>query len=163
MANQVSLPPCGVVGAAALRPLPLLSWGRFFYQFLLGHERSVAKEVRDEYLETMSKIYLSYFKSYTSRLMKVQVSAAGGGGGACSGPFWGCPSNSPTPFLSKPWGSGKSASGLSLSCSTRRWLRRTISWELKTRPRKISSQGGAEGGMGQASPAAEICPRKVAS
>uniref|UniRef100_A0A8D2IUS5 Vacuolar protein sorting-associated protein 52 homolog n=1 Tax=Varanus komodoensis TaxID=61221 RepID=A0A8D2IUS5_VARKO len=45
---------------------------RFFYQFLLGHERSVAKEVRDEYLETMSKIYLSYFKSYTSRLMKVQ-------------------------------------------------------------------------------------------
>ncbi|KAF7235308.1 hypothetical protein EYD10_17863 [Varanus komodoensis] len=47
---------------------------RFFYQFLLGHERSVAKEVRDEYLETMSKIYLSYFKSYTSRLMKVQPS-----------------------------------------------------------------------------------------
>uniref|UniRef100_A0A670HQT0 Vacuolar protein sorting-associated protein 52 homolog n=1 Tax=Podarcis muralis TaxID=64176 RepID=A0A670HQT0_PODMU len=45
---------------------------RFFYQFLLGHERSVAKEVRDEYVETMSKIYLSYFKSYTSRLMKVQ-------------------------------------------------------------------------------------------
>ncbi|KAL8213581.1 UNVERIFIED_CONTAM: Vacuolar protein sorting-associated protein 52 [Gekko kuhli] len=45
---------------------------RFFYQFLLGHERSVAKEVRDEYLETMSKIYLSYFKSYTTRLMKVQ-------------------------------------------------------------------------------------------
>uniref|UniRef100_A0A8D0HIZ1 Vacuolar protein sorting-associated protein 52 homolog n=1 Tax=Sphenodon punctatus TaxID=8508 RepID=A0A8D0HIZ1_SPHPU len=46
---------------------------RFFYQFLLGHERSVAKEVRDEYVETMSKIYLSYFKSYSSRLMKVQV------------------------------------------------------------------------------------------
>nr|XP_060616542.1 vacuolar protein sorting-associated protein 52 homolog [Anolis sagrei ordinatus] len=45
---------------------------RFFYQFLLGHERAVAKEVRDEYMETMSKIYLSYFKSYTSRLMKVQ-------------------------------------------------------------------------------------------
>ncbi|KAJ6652467.1 hypothetical protein lerEdw1_011503 [Lerista edwardsae] len=47
---------------------------KFFYQFLLGHERSVAKEVRDEYVETMSKIYLSYFKSYTSRLMKVQPS-----------------------------------------------------------------------------------------
>ncbi|XP_066473420.1 vacuolar protein sorting-associated protein 52 homolog isoform X2 [Tiliqua scincoides] len=45
---------------------------RFFYQFLLGHERAIAKEVRDEYVETMSKIYLSYFKSYTSRLMKVQ-------------------------------------------------------------------------------------------
>ncbi|KAH0630706.1 hypothetical protein JD844_014001 [Phrynosoma platyrhinos] len=46
---------------------------RFFYQFLVGQERSVAKEVRDEYVETMSKIYLSYFKSYTSRLMKVQI------------------------------------------------------------------------------------------
>ncbi|XP_030053082.1 vacuolar protein sorting-associated protein 52 homolog [Microcaecilia unicolor] len=45
---------------------------RFFYQFLLANERSVAKEIRDEYVDTMSKIYLSYFKSYTSRLMKVQ-------------------------------------------------------------------------------------------
>ncbi|CAJ0946066.1 unnamed protein product [Ranitomeya imitator] len=46
---------------------------RFFYQFLLGNERSVAQEIQDEYMETMSKVYLSYFKSYTSRLMKVQV------------------------------------------------------------------------------------------
>ncbi|CAJ0946065.1 unnamed protein product [Ranitomeya imitator] len=45
---------------------------RFFYQFLLGNERSVAQEIQDEYMETMSKVYLSYFKSYTSRLMKVQ-------------------------------------------------------------------------------------------
>ncbi|XP_013927489.1 PREDICTED: vacuolar protein sorting-associated protein 52 homolog [Thamnophis sirtalis] len=45
---------------------------RFFYQFLLGHERLIAKEVRDEYVDTMSKIYLSYFKSYTNRLMKLQ-------------------------------------------------------------------------------------------
>ncbi|XP_061477503.1 vacuolar protein sorting-associated protein 52 homolog isoform X4 [Rhineura floridana] len=45
---------------------------RFFYQFLLGHERAVAKEVRDDYVDTMSKVFLSYFKSYTSRLMKVQ-------------------------------------------------------------------------------------------
>ncbi|KAM3846362.1 vacuolar protein sorting-associated protein 52 homolog isoform 3-T3 [Vipera latastei] len=45
---------------------------RFFYQFLLGHERIIAKEVRDEYVDTMSKIYLSYFKSYTNRLMKLQ-------------------------------------------------------------------------------------------
>ncbi|XP_060546141.1 vacuolar protein sorting-associated protein 52 homolog isoform X1 [Pantherophis guttatus] len=45
---------------------------RFFYQFLLGHERVIAKEVRDEYVDTMSKIYLSYFKSYTNRLMKLQ-------------------------------------------------------------------------------------------
>ncbi|KAL7975974.1 hypothetical protein Chor_011742 [Crotalus horridus] len=47
---------------------------RFFYQFLLGHERVIAKEVRDEYVDTMSKIYLSYFKSYTNRLMKLQPS-----------------------------------------------------------------------------------------
>ncbi|XP_026144125.1 vacuolar protein sorting-associated protein 52 homolog [Carassius auratus] len=45
---------------------------RFFYQFLLANERTVAKEVRDEYVDTMSKIYLSYFKSYNSRLLKVQ-------------------------------------------------------------------------------------------
>lgn len=46
---------------------------RFFYQFLLGNERAVAQELREQYVETMSKIYLSYFKSYTSRLMKIQV------------------------------------------------------------------------------------------
>ncbi|MBN3295247.1 VPS52 protein, partial [Amia calva] len=45
---------------------------RFFYQFLLANERQVAKEVRDEYVDTMSKIYYSYFKSYSGRLMKVQ-------------------------------------------------------------------------------------------
>ncbi|XP_064407979.1 vacuolar protein sorting-associated protein 52 homolog isoform X2 [Latimeria chalumnae] len=45
---------------------------RFFFQFLLANERQVAKEIRDEYVDTMSKIYFSYFKSYTSRLMKVQ-------------------------------------------------------------------------------------------
>ncbi|XP_071386034.1 vacuolar protein sorting-associated protein 52 homolog isoform X1 [Centroberyx affinis] len=45
---------------------------RFFYQFLLANERSVAKEVRDEYVDTMSKIYYSYFKSYSGRLLKVQ-------------------------------------------------------------------------------------------
>lgn len=45
---------------------------RFFYQFLLGNERAVAQELREQYVDTMSKIYLSYFKSYTSRLMKIQ-------------------------------------------------------------------------------------------
>lgn len=52
--------------------LPVLR--RFFYQFLLANERTVAKEIRDEYVDTMSKIYYSYFKSYSSRLLKVQVS-----------------------------------------------------------------------------------------
>lgn len=45
---------------------------RFFYQFLLGNERATAKEIRDEYVETLSKIYLSYYRSYVGRLMKVQ-------------------------------------------------------------------------------------------
>ncbi|XP_061752738.1 vacuolar protein sorting-associated protein 52 homolog isoform X1 [Nerophis ophidion] len=45
---------------------------RFFYQFLLANERTAAKEVRDEYVDTMSKIYCSYFKSYSGRLLKVQ-------------------------------------------------------------------------------------------
>ncbi|KAF5915800.1 hypothetical protein HPG69_018145 [Diceros bicornis minor] len=45
---------------------------RFFYQFLLGNERATAKEMRDEYVETLSKIYLSYYRSYLGRLMKVQ-------------------------------------------------------------------------------------------
>lgn len=30
--------------------------------------------MRDEYVDTMSKIYYSYFKSYSGRLLKVQVS-----------------------------------------------------------------------------------------
>ncbi|KAM7384874.1 hypothetical protein PAMA_011978 [Pampus argenteus] len=42
-------------------------------QFLLANERTVAKEIRDEYVDTMSKIYYSYFKSYSGRLLKVQV------------------------------------------------------------------------------------------
>ncbi|GAB6031475.1 Vacuolar protein sorting-associated protein 52 [Chamberlinius hualienensis] len=45
---------------------------KLFYKFLMANERQVAKEVRDEYIDTMSKIYCSYFKEYTSRLMKLQ-------------------------------------------------------------------------------------------
>ncbi|XP_052091207.1 vacuolar protein sorting-associated protein 52 homolog [Mytilus californianus] len=45
---------------------------RFFNEFLMSHERHVAREIRDEYVDTMSKIYLSYFKGYLSRLMKLQ-------------------------------------------------------------------------------------------
>uniref|UniRef100_A0A671PPJ5 Vacuolar protein sorting-associated protein 52 homolog n=1 Tax=Sinocyclocheilus anshuiensis TaxID=1608454 RepID=A0A671PPJ5_9TELE len=46
---------------------------RFFYQFLLANERTVAKEIRDEYVDTMSKIYFSYFKSYSGRLLKFRL------------------------------------------------------------------------------------------
>ncbi|KAH6928650.1 hypothetical protein HPB50_018171 [Hyalomma asiaticum] len=45
---------------------------KFFYQFLMTHEREVAREIRDEYVDTMGKILFSYFKTYTNRLMKLQ-------------------------------------------------------------------------------------------
>ncbi|MEJ1271023.1 VPS52 GARP complex subunit [Cricetulus griseus] len=54
--------------------IPQTALLKFFYQFLLGNERATAKEIRDEYVETLSKIYLSYFRSYLGRLMKVQPS-----------------------------------------------------------------------------------------
>jgi hypothetical protein len=38
------------------------------------NEPGVAKEVKDEYIETMSKVYFSYFKTYASRLGKKQTS-----------------------------------------------------------------------------------------
>lgn len=42
------------------------------YEFLLSNERNIAKEVSNEYTDTMSKIYYSYFKSYEGRIMKLQ-------------------------------------------------------------------------------------------
>lgn len=41
---------------------------------MLHNERVIAKEVKDEYVETMSKVYFSYFKAYASRLAKKQTS-----------------------------------------------------------------------------------------
>lgn len=46
---------------------------RFFFEFLLLHARSIAAEIHDEYVETMSKVYSSYFQSYTKQLWKLQV------------------------------------------------------------------------------------------
>ncbi|XP_029040992.1 vacuolar protein sorting-associated protein 52 homolog [Osmia bicornis bicornis] len=45
---------------------------KFFFEFVLANERNVAEEICGEYISTMSKIYYSYFKSYSSRLMKLQ-------------------------------------------------------------------------------------------
>lgn len=42
------------------------------YEFLLSNERNIAEEISDEYTDTMSKIYYSYFKSYEGRIMKLQ-------------------------------------------------------------------------------------------
>lgn len=64
---------CGVRFFGQVGTLTVPGSCRFFYQFLLGNERATAKEIRDEYVETLSKIYLSYYRSYLGRLMKVQV------------------------------------------------------------------------------------------
>jgi len=45
---------------------------KFYFQFLQSMNREVAKEIRDEYTDTMSKILFSYFKSYIGRLAKLQ-------------------------------------------------------------------------------------------
>ncbi|XP_033313100.1 vacuolar protein sorting-associated protein 52 homolog [Bombus bifarius] len=45
---------------------------KFFFEFILANERNVAEEICGEYISTMSKIYYSYFKSYSSKLMKLQ-------------------------------------------------------------------------------------------
>lgn len=45
---------------------------KFFYQFLLGNERAAAQELREHYVDTVSRVHCSYFKSYSARLMKVQ-------------------------------------------------------------------------------------------
>ncbi|KAJ8687723.1 hypothetical protein QAD02_023517 [Eretmocerus hayati] len=43
-----------------------------FFEFILANERNIAEEICSEYMDTMSKIYYSYFKSYSSRLKKLQ-------------------------------------------------------------------------------------------
>ncbi|NXW91211.1 VPS52 protein, partial [Alopecoenas beccarii] len=75
----------------------LLKYSRFFYQFLLGNDRAVAQELREQYVDTMSKIYLSYFKSYTSRLMKIQAGLGGAWGGC-----WGHILGADPPFVLSP-------------------------------------------------------------
>lgn len=40
---------------------------RFFYEFLLSNDRNTAGQVRDEYIETASKMYFSYFKGYLDK------------------------------------------------------------------------------------------------
>ncbi|XP_015510858.2 vacuolar protein sorting-associated protein 52 homolog [Neodiprion lecontei] len=49
---------------------------KFFFEFVLANERNVAEEICGEYVDTMSKIYYSYFKSYSSRLTKLQFEEA---------------------------------------------------------------------------------------
>ena len=39
----------------------------------MAHSRDTAQQVRKEYVDTMAKIYYSYFKDYHSKLTKLQV------------------------------------------------------------------------------------------
>lgn len=53
-------------------PQNALLKNKFFYEFILSNERNVAQEICNEYIDTMSRIYFSYFKSYSGRIMKLQ-------------------------------------------------------------------------------------------
>lgn len=52
-------------------PQEMIVKHKFYYKFLVTNNREVAKEVRDHYIDTLSKILFSYFKSYAGRLMKL--------------------------------------------------------------------------------------------
>ncbi|CAD5228228.1 unnamed protein product [Bursaphelenchus okinawaensis] len=54
-------------------PQSALLRNRFFYEFLLANERAVAREIKDEYTDAVSKMFFSYFKTYVSRLFKLQM------------------------------------------------------------------------------------------
>uniref|UniRef100_A0A8W7P7L5 Vacuolar protein sorting-associated protein 52 homolog n=1 Tax=Anopheles coluzzii TaxID=1518534 RepID=A0A8W7P7L5_ANOCL len=49
---------------------------KFFFEFILSNERTVAQEICNEYVDTMSKIYYSYFKSYSTRLGSLKFEEA---------------------------------------------------------------------------------------
>lgn len=53
-------------------PQNALLKNKFFYQFLLSHERDKAREVQSEYVDTLSRVYHSYFKEYIHRLCKLE-------------------------------------------------------------------------------------------
>ncbi|CAI2357448.1 unnamed protein product [Caenorhabditis sp. 36 PRJEB53466] len=46
---------------------------RFFYEFLLHHDLISAKELQDEYIDTISKMFFTYFKAYATRLFKLSM------------------------------------------------------------------------------------------
>ncbi len=44
---------------------------KFFFEFILMNERQVAQEIYSEYVETMSKIYYSYFKVHGNDIINL--------------------------------------------------------------------------------------------
>jgi hypothetical protein len=45
---------------------------RYFTEFLMAHSREISVQVRREYVDTMAKVYFSYFKDYAGKLMKLE-------------------------------------------------------------------------------------------
>ena len=46
---------------------------RFYYEFLANHQAEVAREIREEYINTVSKTLFSYFKTYHNRLQRLAL------------------------------------------------------------------------------------------
>lgn len=44
---------------------------KFFFKFLATHEREIAREIQNEYTDTMGKVYYSYFREYMGKLGKL--------------------------------------------------------------------------------------------
>lgn len=44
---------------------------KFFFKFLATHDRDIAREIQNEYIDTMTKLYYSYFKEFISKFTKL--------------------------------------------------------------------------------------------
>lgn len=53
-------------------PQSALLQKKFFFQFLVKHQPDLAADLRNEYVDTFSKVYYSYFKEYLSRLARLR-------------------------------------------------------------------------------------------
>ncbi|WKY07944.1 hypothetical protein Q1695_007442 [Nippostrongylus brasiliensis] len=63
----------GVLESLKFKAVPQhqLLKSRFFYEFLAANESNIAQEVQDEYVDTVSKMFFSYFKTYVARMFKL--------------------------------------------------------------------------------------------
>lgn len=49
---------------------------KFLFEFLLNHDLICTQEISNEYIDTLSKVYFTYFKSYLNYLQKFQFEEA---------------------------------------------------------------------------------------
>jgi len=77
---------------------------RFYFKFLLANNRDVAKEIKEFYVDTMSKVLFSYFKSYSGRLAKLQFDSSAG-----EGDLMGVDDSQPRGFFSRAMNVGAGA------------------------------------------------------